>query len=165
MPLIEQAETAIAGVKTAEEGLKTNLLTASNTFQQFAHHEHERVTTELRRVTALLSQEFEGFLRNQFGTAGTELEARTAGAIASAKESLQQLLQSSETNAKRQFDNLIASASAEVNALQEKTRESLSKMEDCSRRQLQFVTELLSRFATPDHHSSPQDSAPSSPKN
>jgi hypothetical protein len=154
VPLIEEANATMESVKTAEEGLKTNLLTASNTFQQFAQHEHERVKTELQGVTALWRQEFEGFVDNRIGTAQKELEKRTTVSIENAKEAFLQLVQTSETNAKQQFDSLIASASDEVNALQEQTREYLSKMETCSRRQLQFVSELLSRFAIPDQSSS-----------
>ena len=123
------------GIKAAEEGLKTNLLTASNAFQQFSQHENKRVKGELQRVTSQLSQEFESCVENRLGTAQRELEARASASIMDAKESFLQLFQSSETNAKQQFDTLIASALVEMNALQETTRENLSKMEASSRRQ------------------------------
>jgi len=115
-------------------------------------------------VTALLRQEFDGYVDNRIGTAQKELEERTTVSIESAKEAFLQLFQTSETNAKQQFASLIASASDEVNALQAKTREYLSKMETCSRRQMQFVSELLSRFATPDQSSSQDSGQASHPK-
>ncbi len=92
VPLIEEANATMESVKTAEEGLKTNLLTASNTFQQFAQHEHERVKTELQGVTALWRQEFEGYVDNRIGTAQKELEKRTTVSIENAKEAFLQLV-------------------------------------------------------------------------
>ena len=163
VPLIEEARAMLESVKRAEEELKTNLLTASNTFQQFAQHEHNRVTTELQRVATQLCREFEGFMDSRLGVAQKDLETSTAVSIANAREAFLQMCQSSESNAKEQFDNLIASASAQADTLQERTRENLSKMEACYRRQLQFVSELLTRFAAPDQ-SNCQDSGPASPQ-
>ena len=125
--------------------------------------EHERVTSEMQGKTAEMRKQFENYVDNRIAAVLNELGQESCRSIAHTRDALAQLSQTSESNAKQHFESLFASAVDEINSLHGKTREYASKMEGYSRRQLQFVSELLAKFASPDEVSS-QDSGQTTPK-